>query len=173
MIRLLLGLLLLTGCQAGEVVSPPPPPQQIISAPTLERATARPTHLKLWRFDAPVVRVNVQDGALTPPADPDVLGWWGRPAGAARGATLLTGHTVHTGGGEFADLRHTPLGAEANVSGVRYVVRRVTVVSTGRFARWSASLLAQDGPPRLVLVTCSDWDGTRYRTSTVVVLTEP
>jgi hypothetical protein len=176
-IRLLLGLLLLTGCQAGEVVSPPPPPQHIAPAPSLERAPlpdpVTPRHLKLWHFDAPVVRVNVQDGALTPPADPDVLGWWGRRAGARHGATLLTGHTVHTGGGEFDTLRYTPRGSEATVSGVRYVVRRVLVMPTATFAARSGRLLDQAGPPRLVLVTCSDWNGTSYDTTTVVLLTQP
>jgi hypothetical protein len=33
-------------------------------------------------------------------------------------------------------------------------------------------VFGRTGPPRLVLITCEDWDGTEYR-SNVVVTAEP
>jgi hypothetical protein len=115
-----------------------------------------------------VVPVRPVGGVLTPPADASVLGWWGRPACARRGATLLTGHTVAGTGGEFGDLADVPLGARADVSGCPY---RVASVRQVPFSGWRPGLLAPTGPPRLVLVTCSGYRGGGvYTRSTVVVL---
>src|SRR5690349_24632386 len=52
---------------------------------------------------APIVPISVDaNRVLTPPADVHEVGWWRRSAkpGAATGQTLITGHTVHTGGGD-------------------------------------------------------------------------
>jgi hypothetical protein len=48
----------------------------------------------------------------------------------------------------------------------------VEVLGKGELARRAQRLFDQDGPARLVLLTCEDWDGTAYR-SNVVVLAEP
>jgi hypothetical protein len=44
------------------------------------------------------------------------------------------------------------------VSGVRYRVTSVVTMSKAAFARRSTSLLRQDGPPRLVVVSCANYD---------------
>jgi hypothetical protein len=139
-----------------------------------ETTPRRPTHLRLWHFDAPVVELALTGDELVPPPDPKVLGWWGRPAGAKHGTTLLTGHTVHTGGGEFDDLEGIPVGAVGTLSGVRYVVKHVLVISKQALTRRAPSLFFQDGPHRLVLVTCEDYDpATGEYASNVVVTMKP
>ena len=82
-------------------------------------------------IEAPVVPVELTGSALTPPDDPRTLGWWGKRAGSRHGTTLLTGHTVHDGGGTFDDLEDTPLGARARLSGHAYQVTSVEVISKG------------------------------------------
>ena len=51
-------------------------------------------------------RSSRPDGVLTPPSDPQELGWWadGARPGDPRGSALVTGHTVSTGGGALDDL---------------------------------------------------------------------
>src|SRR5262245_62428417 len=72
------------------------------SSPAADPRT--PKHLQLWKFDAPVIPVDLDGGTLVPHSDPQVLGWWGQPAGSAQGTTLLVGHTVSMGGGTLDDL---------------------------------------------------------------------
>ncbi|MBD3923971.1 class F sortase [Nocardioides cavernae] len=127
---------------------------------------------------APVTPIRTEDGALTPPSDPQQVGWWsgGARPGAAEGAAVVTGHTVHTGGGAFDDLDTLAPGdrvlARSASGGLAYRVASVEVLSRAELARRSADVFGRTGPPRLVLITCEDWDGTAYR-SNVVVTAEP
>ena len=63
------------------------------------------------KLRAPIIPIEVTpDGVLNPPEDVDEVGWWKRSArpGATSGQTVVTGHTVHTGGGvmnRLGDLR--------------------------------------------------------------------
>jgi len=140
-------------------------------APTPEAKPVRPTSLRMWKFDAPVVPLHLTGSELVPPADPSVLGWWGKRAGARAGTTLLTGHTVHTGGGELDDLELTPVGSMARVSGVAYEVESVEVISKAELAARSAELFAQDGDPKLVVVTCEGYDASTGEYADNVVVT--
>lgn len=123
---------------------------------------------------APVTGIRTEDGALTPPSDPQQVGWWtgGARPGSSAGAAVVTGHTVRAGGGAFDDLETLAAGDDVVVrSGARevaYVVDAVQVLSREALARRSASLFSRTGPGRLVLVTCEDWDGTAYRSNVVV-----
>lgn len=147
-----------------------------VSGPTRDTATRphprTPARLRVWHYDAPVVPISPVAGVLTPPPDADVLGWWGRPACARHGATVLTGHTVGGVGGAFGDLDGIPLGARGTLSGCPYRVAAVRVLSKARLAALSAALFSQAGEPRLLLVTCNGYDpATReYADNTVVVL---
>lgn len=129
-------------------------------------------------IDARVVPITTQGTTLDPPADPQVLGWWsgGARAGAARGSALVTGHTVHTGGGAMDDLEQISEGARIRVvtprGSIRYVARSVKVLGKSAMARQAPRLFSQTAPGRLVLVTCEDWDGSGYR-SNVVVTAQP
>lgn len=158
----------------GQARVPPPAPVAKAPAPPAPVRPRAPEHLRLWKFDARVIPVELEGGSLVPPSDPKVLGWWGRPAGSTRGATLLIGHTVSTGGGTLDDLELVPVGQIASVSGVRYRVERVQVISKSQLARRAQRLFDQDGQPKLVLVTCEGFNpATRHYADNVVVTARP
>lgn len=132
--------------------------------------------------DAPIRPITAPDRTLVPPADPQVLGWWadGARPGAETGSALVVGHTVHTGGGALDDLETLRAGDEVHVHSHRgtgderrdrtetYVVEDVEVYRKGALARQAAELFSQEVDGRLVLLTCEDWDGTRYLSNVVV-----
>jgi len=128
-------------------------------------------------MDAPVVPIDTVGNALTPPSDPQLLGWWaaGAQPGARRGSALVTGHTVHTGGGAMDNLERMRPGDRVTLFTGRgiipYDVRSVEVFGKGSVARHAQRLFSQEVRGRLVLVTCEDWDGTRYLSNVVVVAT--
>lgn len=118
-------------------------------------------------------------GVLVPPADFRTVGWWapGVRPGAKHGTAILAGHTVHAGGGAFHGLARMRPGQRVVVEGRRgdltYRVSTVSVYRKGALAEQSSSIFAQDGPGRLALVTCADWDGSEYLSNVVVLATIP
>lgn len=142
---------------------------------------AEPTRLRVpsLGIDAPVVPISLgSDAVLDPPADADTVGWWDDSAlpGARSGRIVITGHTLHTGGGalnRMVDLEsgevvlRTPTGVRRYEVTDRYVVDYETVAEKARdiFGQTESS---PDGA-RLVLVTCTDFDGTVYRSNVIVV----
>ncbi|MGH3508775.1 MAG: class F sortase [Nocardioidaceae bacterium] len=139
-------------------------------------AAGRPVRLVVPSLgvDVPVVLATVSQRVLLPPSDPHEVGWWsgGAVPGAARGGAVITGHTVHTGGGVFNDLDRLRTGDRVvvrTVAGrVRYAVTRVIVYRKASLARHAAAVFDQDRPGRLVLITCDDWNGTVYLSNAVV-----
>jgi LPXTG-site transpeptidase (sortase) family protein len=131
------------------------------------------------RLRAPIVPIEVDPkGVLTPPSDVHEVGWWKRSAkpGATSGQTLVTGHTVHTGGGvmnRLGDLRpgaviriRTPLGI------VDYRATKVFVYTKAELAAHAVELFSQKRKDiRLVLVTCTGWTGKDY-TSNIIVFAD-
>jgi len=121
-----------------------------------------------------VVPIGAPGRVLVPPGDPQMLGWWdgGAVPGAAHGGALITGHTVHTGGGAFDDLETLrpgdPLRVRTAKGPIRYEVTGVTVYRKASLARDAAKVFRQRGPGRLVLITCEDWNGTTYLSNAVV-----
>jgi LPXTG-site transpeptidase (sortase) family protein len=146
--------------------------------PSWEPGVPRRVVIQRLRMDAPVVPISTVGNELTPPSDPQQLGWWsaGARTGARQGSALVTGHTVHTGGGAMDDLERLHTGDRVTVFTSRgiipYAVRSVEVFGKGSIARHAQRLFSQEVPGRLVLVTCEDWDGTRYL-SNVVVMAKP
>jgi LPXTG-site transpeptidase (sortase) family protein len=124
---------------------------------------------------APVAAVMPVATVLSPPSESWMVGWWagGARPGSAKGAVVLAGHTVAEGGGAFERLGRLFEDARVMVvtgAGVtHYAVSRVRIVSRAGFARWAPRLTSTAGAARLVLVTCSGWDGVRFRSNTVVV----
>ncbi|HET7691407.1 MAG TPA: class F sortase [Nocardioidaceae bacterium] len=149
-------------------------------APVVEQPVApgEPVRISIPEIgvEASVVPVQSDDGSLDPPDDPKVVGWWsdGARPGAVTGTALLTAHTVHTGGGAFDELGTLDpaddVVVDTRTGTVRYDVERVATYSKAELAKRATALFAQDVPGRLVLVTCDDWDGTKYLSNTVVVL---
>jgi hypothetical protein len=125
---------------------------------------------------ASVIPVTLDGGALTPPPDPQVVGWWGQKALASEGTMLLVGHTVSArsrakyGAGTLDNLEDTRVGSTIKVSGVWYQVADVTVMSKKTLAKRAPDLFDQSGPHKLVLVTCEGYDpATRTYADNVVV----
>lgn len=128
---------------------------------------------------APVVPIAMQDKALDPPRDYHDVGWWVASAkpGAVQGQTVITGHTVHTGGASMnrlGDLAPDDLVDVVTKRGtMRYRVQSTKVYSRRQIAERSQELFGQDhGRGRLVLITCTDWNGSSYD-SNVVVFAKP
>jgi LPXTG-site transpeptidase (sortase) family protein len=143
--------------------------------PAWKPGVPRRVVIQRLRMDAPVVPISAAGNALTPPSDPQQLGWWsaGAQTGARRGSALVTGHTVHTGGGALDNLERMRTGDRVTVYTGRgiipYDVRSVEVFGKGSVARHAKRLFSQEVRGRLVLVTCEDWDGTQYLSNVVVV----
>lgn len=160
-----------TGTEPRRTSDPPVRPSSGAGVPVELRIPELGVH-------APVVGIEATDRLLTPPDDPQVLGWWsaGAPAGAALGGTLITGHTVSTGGGAFDDLETLSRGDTVTVrtprGAVRYAVTRVLIYTKASLANHAERVFSQEVPGRLVLVTCEDWNGETYL-SNVVVFAEP
>ncbi len=124
---------------------------------------------------AAVVPVPAVAGVLTPPADVRVVGWWqdGAAPGSTQGAVLLAGHTSSRGAGVFDELGRLRAGDVVRVVTIRgqviYRVGHVQVHDRARVAELAPRLFSRTSTPRLVLTTCSGYDGSEYRTTTVVV----
>jgi LPXTG-site transpeptidase (sortase) family protein len=122
-----------------------------------------------------VVPITAKQGSLTPPSNPRTVGWWsgGALPGAGRGSAIITGHTVHDGGGAFDDLGKLRAGSVVVVTTsrgqLRYQVTSITTYRKQALAKSAAQVFDQGVPGRLVLVTCEDWNGKVYLSNVVVV----
>jgi LPXTG-site transpeptidase (sortase) family protein len=168
--------------------STPPPTDQPVDQPSEQpveqpprpaAAAGVPVRLIVPKLgvDAPVTGIFAPGGILVPPSDPQQLGWWssGAMPGDALGGALITGHTVHTGGGAFDDLETLGVGDRLTVrttGGVlRYAVTGVSVYRKATLAEDAQQVFSQTVPGRLVLVTCEDWNGSTYLSNAVVLAT--
>jgi LPXTG-site transpeptidase (sortase) family protein len=148
-----------------------PPTKKPVTRP------GRPQRILLPQLDvsAPVVSITASQGSLTPPSDPQKVGWWsgGAQPGAKRGSAVITGHTVHTGGGAFDNLGQLQKGDQIVVATARGSLRyRVTGITTYRkqaLATHAEQVFDQSVPGRLVLITCEDWNGKIYLSNVVVI----
>jgi LPXTG-site transpeptidase (sortase) family protein len=154
------------------------PPTVATKKPVVRPGRPQRILLPQLGVSAPVVSISVSRGSLTPPSDPQTVGWWsgGAQPGAKRGSAVITGHTVHTGGGAFDDLDQLQKGDQVVVATARGSLRyRVTAITTYRkqaLATHAEQVFDQSVPGRLVLITCEDWNGKIYL-SNVVVIAEP
>lgn len=143
-------------------------------------APAEPQRLAIPSLgvDAPVVAIAAEGLLLTPPSDPQLVGWWsaGARPGAEHGTAILAGHTVSRGGGVFDDLDQMQPGQQFEIhsgqSRLSFQVTSVTVYRKASLAEHAAEIFDQGIAGRVALVTCEDWDGTQYL-SNAVVIAEP
>jgi hypothetical protein len=130
---------------------------------------------------ARLVRSEVNgDGVLPIPRGLTDAAWWGVRLGAESGASLISGH-VNWGGakGPFDELWRIGEGQEVTVTDAAgglwtYRVREIVTVHKNDLPARAPKLFAQDGPHRLVLVTCGgDYLGGTdgYRDNRVIVAT--
>jgi hypothetical protein len=152
------------------------PDVTVASRPAAHPATGRPLRVSVpvLGVSVPVVDISLTGDVLVPPADPQMLGWWtsGAEPGAVRGTTVVTGHTVSTGGGALDDLHLLARGdrilVATDVGRIRYEVTGVVRYSKKALARAADRVFSQEVPGRLVLVTCTDFDGYEYLGNTLV-----
>jgi LPXTG-site transpeptidase (sortase) family protein len=143
------------------------------------RTAAVPVRLTVpaLAISARVTPIAERSSVLTPPSDPHVLGWWrgGALPGVRRGTAIITGHTVHTGGGAFDHLgdlaRGDRIRLQTRSGPLEYSVTSVADESKSWLAAHAARVFSQTVPGRLALVTCTDWTGTVYLSNTVVLAT--
>lgn len=139
-------------------------------------AAGVPTRVAVQRLaiDVPVLPIAPEGGVLVPPADPRVLGWYryGARPGAVHGSAVITGHTVHTGGGALDELDDLRAGDTIRVSTAKgtigYRVSSVAIVSKPQLARRAQKVFSSTVAGRLVLITCTDWNGQEYLSNTLV-----
>ncbi|WP_141781890.1 class F sortase [Nocardioides albertanoniae] len=124
---------------------------------------------------AKVVPIRLRGEVLDPPRNPREIGWWVGSAkpGSAQGQTVVTGHTVHTGGGSLNKLDHIEPGQEVDIATkdgtFQHQVDSVQVLSRSELAEQSQRIFGQDhGDGRLVVITCTDWNGSGYDSNIVV-----
>jgi hypothetical protein len=121
---------------------------------------------------APVVAIESnEDRVLLPPRDPGIVGWWSQGAepGAATGSAIMVGHSVSTGGGALNEIADLAPGDEVDVSGQRFRVQSVDVLSYEDVARQAESLFSQSVAGRLVIVTCEDWNGRTWNSNVITI----
>lgn len=163
--------MILWGVVAPSDTEPKPPAYSSLSP-------AQPLKLTVpsMGIAAPIVPVALSsDAVLDPPNDPVQVGWWDASAlpGAQRGQTVITGHTVHTGGGAMDQIGEVKRDRVVNVVTekglMRYRVQRTVVLSRAQVAEQAPELFGQDRTGgRLVLITCTDWNGSYYESNVVV-----
>lgn len=183
---LILAMVLLGGCSTSpdgrEPLSATPQEmphhvQMVRSGVVLSKHPTTPRHLVLPNTSARVIPIHLQGSELIPPSDPQVLGWWGRKAGAPHGTTVLVGHTVHRaawhiyGKGKLNDLENVPAGATIKVSGVSYKVISNRIISKAELSRQAPAIFSQTGNSRLTIVTCENYHANTGIYSSNVVLT--
>lgn len=177
-------MLVLCGLLVAAGLLLPSPATRAAAAPgyRLMSAPAKPVRLVVpaLRIKAPILPIEVDAQAvLDPPRNPRDVGWWQRSArpGAKVGQTVLTGHTVHTGGGVMDRLGQLHRGQLVRVvtphGTMTYTTTRVVTWSKAELAERAVDIFAQKrSDARLVLITCSGWTGSSY-TSNVVVFAQP
>jgi LPXTG-site transpeptidase (sortase) family protein len=157
------------------VEAAPTPGYRAMAAPAMPVRLLVPS----LKIRAPIRPIEInQQQVLDPPRNPRDVGWWQRSArpGAAKGQTVLTGHTVHTGGGVMDRLGKLRAGRLVKVVTPKgtmvYRTTRVVTWSKEQLAKRAVEIFAQERPKvRLVLITCSGWTGSYYKSNVVVFAT--
>lgn len=131
-------------------------------------------------INAPVVDIDLgTDAVLEPPEDADLVGYWTGSAkvGAARGRTVITGHTIENGDGaldELPDLKPGAVVELASYSGLhKYRVTDNIYATYEEVAERAEDVFGQTetwpGGARLILVTCTEFNGRFYEGNSIVV----
>lgn len=169
---------LLNGDEAPKATSPKTTP-----APTTEPTKAQPVKsigtpdrlaISAIGVDAPVISVGTTaKGAQDVPGSLDATGWWrdgskpGQPGNA-----VIVGHTASKGDGVFDELGDLNKGDKITVSSgkdmLTYTVTKEQVLEVSKFATVADEIYRRTGPSGIVLMTCGDWNGTRFETTVIV-----
>ncbi|MFB9907240.1 class F sortase [Allokutzneria oryzae] len=152
------------GLPGGVVSAPaPPPPPAPVQPPGQKPGTVRLP----GGGTATLVRKEVgPDATLPVPEGIREATWWGAGLGAPNGATLLAGHVNFRGAvGPFNELWKAQQGQDITVSDAdgkvyKYKINEIVTLHKNELPESADQLFSQQGPHRLVLVTCGGrWVG--------------
>lgn len=124
--------------------------------------------------DAPMLPVGTtSEGAQEVPSSMEATGWWkdgskpGQPGNA-----VIVGHTASEGNGVFDELGDLDRGDKVTVSSgkkkLTYTVTKEQVLEVSKFATVADEIYRRTGPSGIVLMTCGDWNGTRFETTVII-----
>ncbi|WP_344873041.1 class F sortase [Allokutzneria multivorans] len=166
----------------GGVISAPAPPAPVSPE---QPSGQKPGTVRLpGGGTATLVRKEIgPDATLPVPEGVREATWWGAGLGAPSGATLLAGHVNFRGSvGPFNELWKAEQGqdvtvAESSAAGgkvFRYKINEIITLHKNELPESADRLFSQQGPHRLVLVTCGGrWVGgdLGYNENRIVVAT--
>lgn len=133
------------------------------------------TRIPSLGLTVPTTPIVEEGEVLDPPADPQRAGWWagGALPGSDAGSVVITAHKIHGGGGAFDTLAKIRRGAlvtiDTQAGTQNYQVVSVDSHDRAGFAAAAGDFFRTNGNPRLVLITCYDWNGRDWNGNTVVI----
>jgi hypothetical protein len=147
-------------------------------APQIVPDLAETLIVPVLQVQAPVEPVDDHEGQLELPDNPAEVGWWTGSAlpGSSSGTVVMAGHVDSAAAGPGALFRLTTLRPGDNVIVVLRDRRQLTYTINARriyhkITGLPAELFAQEGPARLVLISCGgpfDKTTRSYRDNIVV-----
>lgn len=143
---------------------------------TTSRDVGKPERLTIKSIgvDAPITEVGMTAvGAQDVPRSIDATGWWRDGVQPGRhGNAVIVGHTARSADGVFDNLgklgRGDSISVRSTQGTVHYMVTKTQSAKVADFDRISPLVYRPSGPAGLVLMTCGDWNGERYESTTIV-----
>lgn len=145
------------------------------AAPRKTAPIGEPTQLVIDDIDvdAKVLPVGTTaEGAQEVPTSLAETGWWedGQQPGQP-GNAVIVGHTASKDDGVFDELARLEKGDRVTVKGERgtldYRVTSEKEIRVEDFAAESDRIYRETGASGLVLMTCGDWNGSRFETTVI------
>ena len=145
------------------------------ATPKTVKPIGEPTQLVITDIgvDAKVQPVGTTaKGAQEVPASLRETGWWkdGQQPGQP-GNAVIVGHTASKDDGVFDELSDLAKGDQLTVKGkdgtLTYRVTSEKEIKVEDFAAESDQIYRETGASGLVLMTCGDWNGTRFETTVI------
>ena len=143
--------------------------------PQTVKPIGEPTQLVIAGIgvDAKVLPVGTTaEGAQEVPASLAETGWWkdGQEPGQP-GNAVIVGHTASKADGVFDELSDLDTGDRLTVKGtdgtLTYRITSEKEIKVADFAAESDEVYRETGASGLVLMTCGDWNGTRFETTVI------
>ncbi len=153
------------------------PPVRSTSVFPLDVGQPKSLSIKAIRIKAPVIEVGTTPaGAQDVPRSIDEAGWWrdGVQPGR-RGNAVIVGHTASRADGVFDNLgklhRGDAITVHSKKGTLTFTVTRLTDVKVADFPKISSRVYRVGGAPGLVLMTCGDFNGKTYDSTTIAFAT--
>lgn len=157
----------------------PTPPRKTTPFGDAIRPIGQPTQLVIDEIgvDAKVLPVGTTaEGAQEVPESLAETGWWkdGQEPGQP-GNAVIVGHTASKDDGVFDELSDLGTGDRVTLKGedgkLTYRVTSEKEIKVADFAAESDRIYRESGASGLVLMTCGDWNGSRFETTVITYAT--